>query len=236
MKPAFKISLFANALLVALLCYLAAHSRLINSAAGPSISPDIATTPVAKPPQAQPKPFHWSQLESSDYRIYIAKLRAIGCPPQTLRDIISADVDTLYTKKRKELHLDDIASAAGPWSRPEETALVARLLGDRPAPQAAPAPQQELVRAPMPLVFQNLDLDALKLQEGQREGIEELRQTFLAELGGTNQDPNDPAYYERWKKAQSDVDSMLPGMIGGEAFMKMQAASEVPDSPSTQSP
>ena len=78
----------------------------------------------------------------------------------------------------------------------------------------------------MPLVFQNLDLEALKLQDGQREGIEELRQTFLAELGGTNQDPNDPAYYERWKKAQSDVDSMLPGMIGGEAFMKMQAASD----------
>jgi len=34
----------------------------------------------------------------------------------------------------------------------------------------------------MPLVFQNLDLEALKLQDGQREGIEELRQTFLAEL------------------------------------------------------
>ena len=88
----------------------------------------------------------------------------------------------------------------------------------------------------MPLVFQNMDLDALKLQEGQREGIEQLRQMFLTELGGTNQDPNDPAYYERWKKAQSDVDSMLPGMIGGEAFMKMQAASEGPDSQSTQSP
>jgi len=219
MKPAFKISLLANVLLAALACYLAAHFWPTNSAA---VTSSAATTP----PRTQPRPFHWSQLESSDYRVYIANLRAIGCPAPTLRDIISADVDTLYTKKRKKLRLDGPAPAAGPWSRPEETALIARLLGDRPAPQPAPQPQPQLARAPMPLVFQNLDLEALKLQDGQREGIEELRQTFLAELGGTNQDPNDPAYYERWKKAQSDVDSMLPGMIGGEAFMKMQAASD----------
>jgi hypothetical protein len=229
MKSAFKISLLANALLAAFVCYLATHSRLTNSAAVPSISSAVTTPPASVSARPQPAPFHWNQLESSDYRIYISNLRAIGCPPQTLRDIISADVDTLYTKKRRELHLDDAAPAAGPWSRPEETALIARLLGDRPAPQQQP----QLVRAPMPLVFQNLDLEALKLQDGQRQGIEELRQTFLAELGGANQDPNDPAYYERWMKAQSDVDSMLPGMIGGEAFMKMQAAA---DNPGTQSP
>jgi len=88
----------------------------------------------------------------------------------------------------------------------------------------------------MPLVFQNVDLDALKLQDGQREGIEELRQMFVAELGGTNQDPNNPAYYERWKKAQSDVDSMLPGVIGGEAFMKMQSASADIESQPAPSP
>ncbi len=235
MKPAFKISLLANALLVALVCYLASHSRPGERGLQPA-STAITTQPVSESPQAQPRPFHWSQLESPDYRVYIANLRAIGCPPQTVRDIISADVHILYIKKREELRLDDAALAVGPWSRPEETALIARLLGDRPAPQPAPEQPPQLARAPMPLVFQNMDLDALKLQEGQREGIEQLRQMFLTELGGTNQDPNDPAYYERWKKAQSDVDSMLPGMIGGEAFMKMQAASEGPDSQSTQSP
>jgi hypothetical protein len=224
LKPAFKISLLANVLLATLVCYLAARTRPANST-GPSLSP-VASTVATIPPRTRPVPFHWSRLESSDYRIYIANLRAIGCPAPTLRDIISADVDTLYTKKRKELRLDDAAPAAGPWSRSEETALIARLLGDQPAPQSAPQQPPQLARAPMPLVFQNLDLAALKLQDGQREGIEELRQTFLAELGGTNQDPNDPAYYERWKKAQSDVDSMLPGMIGGEAFMKMQAAAD----------
>lgn len=39
--------------------------------------------------------FHWSQIESADYKTYIARLRAIGVPEQTIRDIIIADLDKL---------------------------------------------------------------------------------------------------------------------------------------------
>ncbi|MFM1769710.1 MAG: hypothetical protein RJA22_2239 [Verrucomicrobiota bacterium] len=35
----------------------------------------------------------WAQLESEDYPTYIARLRAAGCPEQTIRDIIIADLD-----------------------------------------------------------------------------------------------------------------------------------------------
>src|SRR2546426_10293400 len=31
--------------------------------------------------------FLWSQIESADYRQYVANLRAIGCPEQIVRDI-----------------------------------------------------------------------------------------------------------------------------------------------------
>jgi hypothetical protein len=44
--------------------------------------------------------FNWSQLESTDYRQYIANLRAIGCPEVTLRDIILTDVMRLYAQRR----------------------------------------------------------------------------------------------------------------------------------------
>src|SRR5262245_33086814 len=47
--------------------------------------------------------FHWSQLESEDYRIYAANLRAIGCPEATVRDIILADVNDLFGRRVKEL-------------------------------------------------------------------------------------------------------------------------------------
>ncbi len=47
--------------------------------------------------------FHWSQLESEDYRVYAANLRALGCPEATVRDIIIADVSELYYRRVNEL-------------------------------------------------------------------------------------------------------------------------------------
>lgn len=46
---------------------------------------------------------HWRQLESEDYRDYVARLRSIGCPEQTIRDIIIADLDKLYAPKLQSL-------------------------------------------------------------------------------------------------------------------------------------
>src|SRR3954462_879248 len=37
--------------------------------------------------------FQWASVESPDYREYIANLRAIGCPEETIRDIVIADVN-----------------------------------------------------------------------------------------------------------------------------------------------
>ena len=48
-------------------------------------------------------PFQWSQLESADYRQYIANLKAIGCPRELLKDLIVADVNALYAPRMAEL-------------------------------------------------------------------------------------------------------------------------------------
>ncbi|MDW8308202.1 MAG: hypothetical protein RMK20_02390, partial [Verrucomicrobiales bacterium] len=44
--------------------------------------------------------FSWQEIESDDYATYIANLRAIGCPEQTIRDIIIADVNALFARRR----------------------------------------------------------------------------------------------------------------------------------------
>ena len=49
------------------------------------------------------KPFQWQAVESDDYRKYIANLRAIGCPEQTIRDIVVADVDKLFDERRVDI-------------------------------------------------------------------------------------------------------------------------------------
>ena len=40
--------------------------------------------------------FHWSHLESQDYKEYVSRLRNFGVPEKTIRDIIIADVQKLY--------------------------------------------------------------------------------------------------------------------------------------------
>lgn len=46
----------------------------------------------------------WRGIESEDYVKYIANLRAAGCPEETIRDLIIADVNKLYAAKWKMLH------------------------------------------------------------------------------------------------------------------------------------
>ena len=50
--------------------------------------------------------FDWRVVESEDYRKYIANLRSVGCPEETIRDIITADVNKLFEARKKELRKD----------------------------------------------------------------------------------------------------------------------------------
>jgi hypothetical protein len=43
--------------------------------------------------------FRWNQLETDDYRAFIERLRSIGCPEQTIRDLVIADVDKLFAAR-----------------------------------------------------------------------------------------------------------------------------------------
>jgi len=49
------------------------------------------------------KALDWRTVESDDYRRYIANLRWIGCPEETIADIIKADVEKLFKARRLEL-------------------------------------------------------------------------------------------------------------------------------------
>ena len=80
----------------------------------------------------------------------------------------------------------------------------------------------------MPLVFQNVDLSQLNLNPDQLQAIDDLRQRFLSEIDGLQQDPSDPDYRERWKRSQPGIDNDLRGMIGIAAFENYQIQAAVP--------
>jgi len=54
--------------------------------------------------QTANRPFQWASVESSDYKQYVANLRAIGCPEQTIRDIVLMDLDRTYGQRMARLN------------------------------------------------------------------------------------------------------------------------------------
>jgi hypothetical protein len=54
-------------------------------------------------PQQSPTPFDWSQIESEDFLIYAENLRGVGCPEETVRDILTAEINDLFVRRRQDL-------------------------------------------------------------------------------------------------------------------------------------
>lgn len=114
-KPVLALSLVLNLALAVAIAWLV-KSRPAASGAGEAVPQNAANAnkahssakPSTETPAAAPaKPiqsFDWRMVESEDYKKYIANLRAIGCPEETIRDIITADVNKLFESRRKELN------------------------------------------------------------------------------------------------------------------------------------
>jgi hypothetical protein len=212
MKTALRISIGLNLGLLAGLLFVLLGSRK-QEAAAPVLSEvkplvPTATTPAPLEPSVkEPGPFRWSQLLSTkDYGIYIANLRAIGCPEATIEDIVRGDTDRAYSWERSQLGLD--GSGAGPWSRSREMQLVASLLGEQSAESAALAqnaenhteandrgvaqtsmpPQSTKAGMPSyPLFLQKANWSNLGFDNSQQAVIAQVRQLFLGEVNGLSQ-------------------------------------------------
>ena len=87
MKRLLSSSIALNCVLVAVIGYLAMQDRGSRAASINRGSHDAAQS------------FDWKQIEAADYPTYIENLRAIGCPEETVRDIITADVAGLYEER-----------------------------------------------------------------------------------------------------------------------------------------
>jgi len=131
------------------LCLIAGWLMLPRHVSTRSISavtnPDLAATSSSRPNVVVRRQFFsWQEVESPDYPTYIANLRNIGCPEQTIRDIIIADVNALYSRRRalelvtpeqqwwRSLPDTNVLLAASEKARAlddERRALLSRLLG-----------------------------------------------------------------------------------------------------------
>ena len=71
--------------------------------------------------------FSWGEVESADYPTYIANLRNIGCPDQTIRDIIIADVNLLFARRQAA----EVTSPEQQWWRSYPDVAVVRAAAEK---------------------------------------------------------------------------------------------------------
>lgn len=112
-RPILAISVALNVALFAVIG-LNKTGTVTTPLPGPQTPPESAQPPAKaapKPaetnaaattnPAASAQKFDWRAVESADYRKYIENLRSIGCPEETIRDLIVADVNKLFDQRRK---------------------------------------------------------------------------------------------------------------------------------------
>jgi hypothetical protein len=114
----FLVSLGVNLAFGVACLFLIGHRQSLNPV-DTGLNAQPAKTNVVVRRQA----FTWSEVESPDYHTYITNLRNIGCPPQTIRDIIIADVNALYVRRLAT----EVTTADQQWWRSEPDPAVARL-------------------------------------------------------------------------------------------------------------
>jgi hypothetical protein len=79
--------------------------KYVTNTTEAAVSPPPAVETVVRPAGLQKI---WQEVESTNYAAYISNLRAIGCPEETIRDIIITDINKLYAQRLR---------AFEPWSK-----------------------------------------------------------------------------------------------------------------------
>ncbi len=240
-------SIASNLALLGVVCLLLARKHVpCESAAQPCERVNSPVTPPAQSihddvEQEVTRPFRWSQIESTNYLTYISNLRAVGCPSQTVRDIVAADVHGFYAPKQEllreqeqrlgrsmetermklsqeEIKVTELMLVPPPSEGPMHSQARSSFVTETEK-QAVGKPE---VKVAVPLVYALADPASLGLDPARQAAVESLRDHFVTEVGGANQDPSDPAYLERWRTAQSRSDQSFKAFFGTSAFLILE--------------
>ena len=222
------LSLLSNALLLALLVWK------------PRTDAALTAVPPVKSVEMTPKPaFDWQDINSPDFATYVANLRGIGCPKNTLQDIVSAEVERLYTSGSDTPPMDKASLVAALLSpppaqdQPGETTAEAAAQPAAPAPAAAPSSPALAEMIPAAFIdgtdprqlASSTDLftkvsDA-SIDPQTAATIETIRNDFHDQVLPEANDapaPGSKEYLKLWWQAKFRSDDFYSSMRGGDAL------------------
>jgi hypothetical protein len=238
-KPLLILSLLANVGLVVAVGYFASArpSATSPSAPGAGTLESKAAVGGTKPRTVHvtnivAKSFNWLTVESPDYKEYIANLRSIGCPEETIRDIIIADVNKLFEDRKKALKKPEKAFKF--W----ETGMQG-MMGGMMDPETIAA-QQALAAEKKALIRQLLGIDYQEkvdlmagfnpferllgfLPAGKQNQVMEIYQKMQAEQVSAFQNgAPDEVDMKKMQEAQKELEKQIASILTPEEFEKYQ--------------
>jgi len=244
-KPLLTSSLLLN-LSLGILLLFALQSA--NKPAAPS-APFIQSSqkelhPADNSQSSSDHVWHWKDLDSEEFPTFIANLRSFGCPEQTIRDIVTAEINRDYDQKLADLNSTQLASgqyALAKSKLDEERLKVldelfpsagnhhAKLSNQGSTAQAGTesSPPEQPVATPLVLLQPD---PSLHFDEAQMNAWKALQRNFMAKIGST-QNPYDPEYRKRWEEAQKDLDQAFQSKFGDDAFNLLLEKRKLADSP-----
>jgi hypothetical protein len=206
-------------------------------AESPPRDPGTDTNPPAAAMLSVEAEFHWSELAAEDLKVYRDNLRAVGCPEATVRDIILAEINHHFTRKRQALLADaqrrfwDVAARGddaleAEWKEPLEkldearNALIAEVLGAEREDESK-ARTAQLRRIERQYIWlpedQRVQITALALRHQQQ--LDEYWKAIQAHGPEYRPTPDESRQLERM---QAEFATAQKALLGPEAFEEFQ--------------
>jgi hypothetical protein len=230
MKTPIRISVVLNALLLGWLVLLWQNNRTATMSA-PAAPAMVAKIQPQLPPPSVPSavqtvvktvPFHWSQLESTNgYLLFVANLRAAGCPEATVEDIVRGDTARAYGVMRHQLGVS--SNEPGRWSEQAQEQMAAYFLGQTPnaagiaegsvaaGPNNQATDNAQTESATLAAFLQDVDFTAPGMSAEQQQEIAGQRQALLAQISAAGQIPNSPARTSSTSGSDNTASSQTSG-------------------------
>ena len=116
------VSLVVNLALAAVWLSVTRQRTAFAAAAAAAAAAQATNAPATTNVVVRRQYFTWQDIESPDFSTYVANLRQIACPEQTIRDILIAEVNTLYSRRRAV----ELVTPEQQWWRSQPDANVLR--------------------------------------------------------------------------------------------------------------
>lgn len=112
MKHALLVSLSLNAVLLLLTGWMLWQQPRHDQGLVPQAHPAAPASAAPAVPAPTATAFHWREIESPDYPVFIANLRAIGCPEHTIRHLVDGELRAIYAEKASAVTSGPASDAA----------------------------------------------------------------------------------------------------------------------------